>query len=136
MGRFGEHVLWCAMEGTANYRHNALCGHLKYLMQLGLPKRVISEPRHFYLHTSARDERRPDLVVLGLPKFGSGRRSQYKDVAVDVSVTYPLSQSSLKAGSANAAMTAARHMFNEKLREYDGPSWEKGKRSQIHSCDL
>ena len=45
---------------------------------------------------------------------------------MEVSVTHPLSQSSLKAGSANAAMTAARHMFNKKLREYDGFSREKG----------
>ena len=126
LGKFGEHVLWCGMEGTANYRHNALCGHLKYLMQLGLPKRVISEPRHFYLHTSAGDERRPDLVVYGLPKFGSGRRSMLKDVAVDVSVTYPLSQSALKAGSSITAMTAGRLAYHDKLRQYEGPSRERG----------
>ena len=77
-------------------------------MQLRLPKSVISEPRHFYLHTSAGDERCPDLVVYSLPKYGSGRRSMLKDVAVDVSVTYPLSQSALKAGSSITAMTAGR----------------------------
>lgn len=125
LGKFGEHVAWCAIEGNVNYRHNALCGHLKYLMQQGVPKRVISEPKNFYVNTSARDLRRPDLVVFGMQKYKSNKRETYKDVAVDVSVTYPLSKTALKNGSAMVAMSAAQATYNEKMKHYAGPSKER-----------
>ena len=123
-GEHGQHCFVCDEGGSRNGRHHSL---RDVLFQLAKDAKLncISEPDNLFItQTYIKNNKpcglRPDLLACDVPfDTKEGKSVFYKDVILDVSVTYPCSETATKIyKSGEVKGASASKIYEKKMDKY------------------
>ena len=124
IGPNGQHCFVCKLGNLWSLRHNELRDIIYQLANDARVTRVVREPTSLFSTTINSDTgkpsmARPDILIKDVPFDYWSQHRFYRDVILDISVTYPATFNCINTGNSDINQgSASKHAFNGKKNKY------------------